>query len=318
VLSETAQAFVQQIQQAGCDATSLTALAFSADRKTLYVAESDSTDQGGPNQIGILDTATNQFIGSIPISRTYNDMTGLTLSSDGSTLYVDMSGFPGYLGFVDRASATLTGTVKMPETDHFSGPFALDPKNGLLYNVGIRTLPSNEAQAVLDVVDPKTRGVVNSFVLTSAESFARGGGAVLDNAGNLYTVWSGNVLAAPELLIVDPATGNQIGSIAPQDTVFGFEAGALVVDTKNDHLFIDDGRFLDVYDLSNNRALITSFRLGDGGGFGGMAFNASQSTLYISEGQYIYGVDTATNAVTSKFLVAPAYPQKEQDVLAAQ
>jgi hypothetical protein len=322
VFSESGNVFVEQIQQAGCDQVLLMSLAFSPDRSLLYVAESNDTTGSGPNQIGVLAASSNTFTGAIPIPATYYQIHGLTSSADGKTLYVDMltsNSEYDTMGFVDTTSGSLTGTLQMPSS--YVAPFAVDLANGLVYAAGTQFLNApNTSEALIDVVDPGTRSVVKSFKLGGTTTKAEG--PTFDAAGNLYVHYFnafGSSSPLDEILVLDPTTGAQLATITRpnQNAPFGRTQPTMLITSAN-RLYVTNGNAIDVFDLNNNRSLAATISIPDSVYDSGMALNASQSTLYLSAGKYVYVISTQANAITGKFLVSPTYPQYTQNYLAAQ
>src|SRR5438128_367301 len=81
------------------------ALAFSADGKTLYVAEQDE------GAIAVLDPGSGKLLASIPSGG--KEPTALALSADGKTLAVTNS-FSGSLGILDTEKRSLRAGMPIP------------------------------------------------------------------------------------------------------------------------------------------------------------------------------------------------------------
>src|SRR5438067_1694298 len=81
------------------------ALAFSADGKTLYVAEQDE------GAVAVLDPGSGKLLASIPSGG--KEPTALALSADGKTLAVT-NGFSGSLGIIDTEKRALRASVPIP------------------------------------------------------------------------------------------------------------------------------------------------------------------------------------------------------------
>lgn len=325
VYSESAATFVEQIQQAGCGKAILYSLSFSPDRTTLYEAESAGGIAGSPNQIAILSTSNNQFIGAIPVPPDLYETHGLAISPTGATLYANFfsqtSGF-GHIGFIDTASHTLTTTL-VTSNAYGEDPLAVNSHTGLVYAAGSHFLAApNTAQAIVDVIDPATHSVAKTFTLngttteTDSPAFNASGSTLYVHYGQQFAATP----AVDEILGLDPSTGAILEKISPPSGGNGFggtDPGIVI--TASNHLYVATGfRTLSVYDLNNHDALLASIAIPENLNQSGIALNAAQTTLYLSAGTHIYAISTATNAITGSFLVAPKYPQYIQNELAAQ
>ncbi len=321
VYSEASNEFVEQLQP-GCSQATLNSAKLSPDESKLYVAQWGNGNAGCANQITVLDTATNQFAAALSVPRRYTRFYDLTTNHSGAALYayfLKNDSQYDILGFFNTASRSLTATLQMPS--YYLDTAAVRPTNGFLYAAGYRYgSQPNTSTAYVDVVDPVIRKIVKSVSLGGTTSEAAGDGFD-SSGGHLYVHYNNAYLKKynpNEIRILNPSTGAQEGVINLPDALYGVTGTHpdMLISAKN-RLYINNGNTLYVYDLGT-RSKAAAIPIPTTVSDSGMAFDASQSTIYLSSKQYVYVISTATDTITGKFLTAPNNPQYTQIWLAAQ
>jgi YVTN family beta-propeller protein len=137
------------------------------------------TNQGA-DMIDVLNTATDQVSGHIPIPQ--GPPQAVSFSPDSRTAYVSVyASRLALIAFIDTATGTVTGTV--PVNNHEPGPSATSPDGLYLYVPNHNMAQGGPGDNVVDVIDLATRKVIQSIPVKANPHWV-----AVDNKKGLYYV----------------------------------------------------------------------------------------------------------------------------------
>lgn len=314
LISEKSNTFLQNLGPASCTAGYSLRLALSPDGTRLYVATSEQTANAtGPNPIKVIDTATNQVIGTIQPEPNLAVYFNIAVSPDGSTLaaagatITPPNQSPAPNQYVVLMS-TATGTTLHSLNALDNGFIAYDPSGTHLYQTGNNetSTPPEQIYGQLDDIDTSTGTIVHQYTYAGEQLVAQPG--IVDPTGHYlylsdFTDAQAIDLSTGAIAATMPRFSDQ-GPIGVQQIALNPAGDRLYAFSDDDTGPAPDGPIGEIYvwnPITRTKAgTIVLQPRGPNGNLGAnmnMTINKAGTELFYASNTDVYVVDLATNAL---------------------
>jgi YVTN family beta-propeller protein len=295
---------------------------------TLQFASSDSGERAyitklGSNSVSVINTTTNEVIGSIPVGS--SSQWGIAIHPSGSRVYLT-DPFAGTVTVVDAVTNMVIKTISVPDSPI---GIAIDRTGDRVYvktttNVSVIATNTNTVVATISTglgsggiaitpdgirifaVNPGSTSIsvinaANNTVIATIPTFTSANGIVINRTGTRAFVANGG---GGEILIIDTATNTVSNHIPlPDGTCSCLSTGVAVSPDGNTVYMPHFGlNSIAVADVTTN-SVIGFIPVGDGPE--GISLNFSGSRLYVANrgSGTVSVIDTASNTVLKTITV---------------